>query len=291
MEGLGHQVDVGQETSCEPCDLLVAFNATRNRSAIMEAKRTESARSIVICLTGTDLYRDFHEDPGTRDVLFLADRLVVLHPLALDELPPELRSRTSVILQSAVRPPAGPAPSEDTFDVCVIAHLRDVKDPLRAALAARMLPPGSRIRVLLVGRSLTDEYTRAAEAEARTNPRFHWLGEQPEERTAEILLQSRLSVVSSLMEGGSNVVSESIISDVPVVVTRIPCMVGLLGSTYPGFFPVMDTKGLAQLMMQAESDQKFYDVLREDCRRVAYRFDPSLEREQIGEMIGLAVRQ
>jgi putative glycosyltransferase (TIGR04348 family) len=291
MEELGHQVDICQETCGEPCDLLVAFNATRNRRAIMEAKRTESARSIVICLTGTDLYRDFQEDPGTRDVLSLADRIVVLHPLAVDELPSELRSRTSVILQSAVRPPAGPAPSEGTFDVCVIAHLRDVKDPLRAAMAARMLPPESRIRVLLVGRSLTDEYTRAAEAEARMNPRFHWLGEQPEERTAEILLQSRLSVVSSLIEGGSNVVSESIVSDVAVLVTRIPCMVGLLGSTYPGFFPVMDTERLAQLMLRAESDRRFSDALREHCRQVAYKFDPSLERERITEMLDLAVRQ
>ncbi len=285
MEELGHQVAVDHESCREPCDLLVAFHAYRSRSAIIEAGKAGMAGRIIICFTGTDLYRDLKADPQASDVLRVADRLVVLQPAALDEVPAAVRDRTTVIYQSAVRPVSDAVPSPDSFDICVIAHLRDVKDPLRAARAARLLPPESKIRVFLVGRALTDVLALAAKAEMCENARFLWLGEQSRERTAEILLQSRVLVLSSVMEGGANVVSEAIVSEVPVIVTEIPCMVGLLGNAYPGFFPVMDTERLAALLLHAETDHAFYLGLRERCRQVAFKFSPSLERERIRELL------
>ncbi|MRR37621.1 TIGR04348 family glycosyltransferase [bacterium] len=285
MEELGHQVAVDHESCREACDLLVAFHAYRSRSAIFEAKRSGMAGKMIICFTGTDLYRDLKADPQAADVLHLADRLVVLQPAGLDEVPASVRDRTSVIYQSAVRPASQASPSPDSFDICVIAHLRDVKDPLRAARAARLLPSESKIRVLLVGRALTDGLARAAEEETKENGRFRWLGELSAESTAKVLMQSRLLVLSSLMEGGANVVSEAIVLDVPVIVTEIPCMKGLLGADYPGFFPVMDTDRLAELMLRAEMDQTFYEGLRQRCRQEAYKFSPSLERERIRELL------
>ena len=285
MEELGHQVSIDQEECSAPCDLLVAFHACRSRAGIIRAREEGMAGRIVICFTGTDLYRDLKADPAAFGVLRLADRLAVLQPAALDELPPSFRDRTSVIYQSAVRPASDAAPSPEAFDVIVIAHLRDVKDPLRAALAARLLPQESKVRVTLVGRALTDELGRAAQAEARDNPRFRWLGELPGEPTAEELIQSRVLVSSSVMEGGANAVSEAIVSDVPVIVTKIPCMKGLLGEDYPGYFPVNDTQRLAGLLLRAETDPVFYDALRYRCRQVANKFSPSVERERIRELL------
>ena len=280
FEKLGHRV-ISSAPGEEPCELLVVFNAYKNRQAIINARRKGMGTRIVICLTGTDLYRELKDDPGAADVLFLADQLVVLQPLALSELPPALRGKTMVIFQSAVAPPVASIKAPESFDVCVIAHLREVKDPLRTAMAARLLPPESKVRVILVGKALSDELAAAAALEAAENPRFRWIGEQSRERTAEILLRSRVLVLSSLLEGGANVVSEAVVSGVPVIATDIPCMRGLLGHDYPGLFPVMDTGSLAALLLRAESDQKFYEELADRCRRESYKFDPALEEESL----------
>jgi len=285
MEELGHRVVIERQDCPERADLLVAFNAYKNRKTIMEAKQRGFGGHIIICLTGTDLYMDLQKDPESLDVLNLADRLVALQPMAVNLLPRDVRSKTHVIFQSAVRPSLMPVYTADYFDICVIAHLREVKDPLRAAMAARLLPAESGIRVFLIGKALTEDHARTADKESIENPRFRWLGELPGERTAEVLLQSRALVLSSRIEGGANVVSEAIVSDIPVIVTKISCTVGLLGEDYPGFFPVGDTEKLAGLMLRAETDRQFYNELRERCRRESYKFDPGLERERIRKLL------
>lgn len=285
LENLGHRVISGQGCDGRVCDVLIAFNASKNRQAILAARLTGSAARIFVCLTGTDLYQDLKSDPAAEDVLYLADQLVVLQPMALLELPPALRDKTMVILQSAVPPTLCPARETESFDVCVIAHLRDIKDPLRTAQAARLLPPESRIRVFHVGKALSDEMARAAALEVDGNPRFHWLGEQSGERTTQILAKSRLLVLSSFFEGGANVVSEAVVCGVPVIGSDIPCMRGLLGADYPGLFPVGDTRRLAELLMRAESDGAFYDELAERCRRESYKFHPARERESLMKLL------
>jgi hypothetical protein len=99
LEKLGRRVISSPATGEEPYELLVVFNAYKNRQAIIDARKKGMAARIVICLTGTDLYRELKNDPGAADVLFLADQLVVLQPLALSELPPALRGKTMVIFQ------------------------------------------------------------------------------------------------------------------------------------------------------------------------------------------------
>jgi hypothetical protein len=125
--------------------------------------------------------------------------------MAIDQLPPHLRRKARVIYQSVapshqasnrrqeiiVTSPDFPR-SRRTFDVCVIGHLRQVKDPFRAALAARLLPSSSRIRVLHVGGSMNEAMAVRARAEMEVNPRYHWLGEQPRWRTRRILRRSQL---------------------------------------------------------------------------------------------------
>ncbi len=82
----------------------------------------------------------------------MATRIVVLQPKAIEELRPSWRKKTRVIYQSVEdkQAPTGArsssaktkttkaeAQTNGNFDVCVIGHLRDVKDPFRTAMAAR----------------------------------------------------------------------------------------------------------------------------------------------------------
>src|SRR5207302_1186662 len=105
---------------------------------------------------GTDLYGDIRTDCRAQEALELATRLILLQPMGLAELPEHLRGKARVIYQS-VAPPARRLPkSKRGFDVCVLGHLRPVKDPFRTAHAARRLPQQSRIRVIHVGKALSE---------------------------------------------------------------------------------------------------------------------------------------
>jgi glycosyltransferase involved in cell wall biosynthesis len=167
----------------------------------------------------------------------------------------------------------------------VLGHLRPVKDPLRAAIAARLLPASSRIRIVQVGAALSPEMEAAARAEEAENPRYHWLGELPRWKALRVLSRSRLLALTSLLEGGANVVSEAIVSGVPVVSSRIPGSAGQLGAGYPGFFPPGDSAALARLLERAEEDPRFYARLRRWCARLAPRFSPARERRAWGRLL------
>ncbi len=67
-------------------------------------------------------------------------------------------------------------------------------------------------------------------------------------------------------EGGANVLSEALAASVPILATRIPGSVGILGPEYPGYFPVGDTEALAALLWRAETDRDFRAALRAHIR-------------------------
>jgi glycosyltransferase involved in cell wall biosynthesis len=79
-------------------------------------------------------------------------------------------------------------------------------------------------------------------------------------------------VLSSLSEGGANVISEAVVGGVPILASRIDGNVGLLGGDYPGYFPVGDTKALARLLQRIETDPRFVARLRRAIGRRAPLF-------------------
>ncbi len=116
--------------------------------------------------------------------------------------------------------------------------------------------------------------------EAASNPRYRWLGEYPRWKAIRILARSRLLVLTSRMEGGANVISEALACSIPVLSSRISGSIGLLGEDYPGYFPVGDTRALANLLTQAETDAGFYADLRAHCKRLAPIVAPATERNR-----------
>ena len=170
LRELGHRVLVAEEFHGQRCDLLIALHAFKSHASIRRFRSERPQDPLVLCLTGTDLYGDIHTRPEARASLELATRLVVLQPLGLDALPEPLRGKTRVIYQS-VPPPSGTVPPRrDAFEVCVLGHLRPVKDPLRTAWAARLLPASSCVRVLQVGGALSDELAEQARPAYRSHP-------------------------------------------------------------------------------------------------------------------------
>ncbi|HZI46404.1 MAG TPA: selenoneine biosynthesis selenosugar synthase SenB [Pyrinomonadaceae bacterium] len=289
LRQLGHRVSISQRYDKQSVDLLVALHARRSHPSIARFQRLNPGSPIVLALTGTDIYRDIHQSPRVRESLALADRIVVLQPRALRELTPAQRKKAFVIYQSVRlhRAAKNPRmkPANDHFDVSVIGHLRPVKDPFRAALAARMLPPSSRIRVIQVGGAMSKQMEKRARAEMQKNPRYLWRGALSRTRTLSLLARSKVCVISSLMEGGANVLSEAIVAGVPVLASRIAGNVGVLGEDYPGLFRAGDTQRLMQLMLRAETDREFTNSLQRRVRELAPLFKPERERTAWSELL------
>jgi putative glycosyltransferase (TIGR04348 family) len=279
LRELGHRVAIEEKYRGQRCDLLIALHARRSYDSIERFHRERRGRPLIVALTGTDLYGDIHTDPLAQRSLELATRLILLQPAGISELPERLRDKVRVIFQSATKPPGTFLPRRDVFEICVLGHLRPVKDPFRTALAARLLPASSRIRVVQIGAALEPEMEAQACAEMAANRRYRWLGELPRWQALRRLARSHLLSLTSLSEGGANVISEALACGVPVVSSRISGSIGILGADYRGYFPVGDTAALAALLERAERDRAFYQELKAWGERLRPLVDPARERE------------
>ena len=278
LRSLGHRVALGELWDGQPCDLLVALHATKSHPSIARYRERHPGAPLVVGLAGTDLYLDLPSSPEARRSLELATRLTVLQPLGVEALPAEVRHKVRCIMQSAR--PAAPVPApRGTFRVCLLAHIRAVKDPFLAADAVRRLPPRSRVQVVHLGVALDAGADARARREMAGNPRYLWLGERSRREAVGMAAGSELLVVTSRLEGGANVVSEALASRVPVLSTRVDGSIGVLGPDYPGFFPVGDAAALAETILRAEEDGAFLAALRAAAERARPLVDPARERE------------
>jgi putative glycosyltransferase (TIGR04348 family) len=265
LRELGHTVSIEVDWDGAPADLMLALHARRSHASIRNFVVCFPDRPLIVALTGTDLYRDIHSDPEAQASLPLATRLIVLQERGLSELSPALHRKTFVVYQSA-RTVQPAAPLKSCFEVVVSGHLREEKDPFRAAAALAHLPRESRIRVTHIGGAMSPAMRDEARAWMQREPRYRWLGEVAPGRALRLLARARLMVISSRMEGGANVVSEALANHVPVIASRISGNVGMLGRDYAGYYPVENERALARLLTRAENDAAFYHKLAAQCR-------------------------
>lgn len=284
LRELGHEVVVEEAWTGEAADAVIALHARRSHDSIACYAATHPERPLLVALTGTDLYRDIRDDTNAQKSLDLATCLIVLQEAGLAELEPRHRAKARVVYQSA-EPVRRDPPSETSFEVCVIGHLRSEKDPFRAALATRLLPPASRIRVIHAGGARAEKLAAEAEALMEENPRYEWLGEISRDRVRDLLSRARLLVQSSFMEGGANAVSEALAAGLPVIASGIPGNAGMLGEDYPGYYPVGDERALARLLERAERDPAFYELLEARCEDRRHLALPEKEREALRALI------
>lgn len=284
LHDAGHTVKVSTQWDGEPSDVMIALHARRSAASIHAFAAKLPDKPLIVVLTGTDLYRDIRRDADAQTSLKLAHRLVVLQEKGVNELAPELTHKTRVIYQSAPDIPPQPK-SRDTFEVLVIGHLREEKDPFRPALAAALLPEQSRIRITHLGRALSSEMEQKARELQSNIPRWRWPGEIPHEKVIDRLSRAHLMIISSLMEGGANVICEALAADVPVIASDIPGNIGMLGQDYPGYYPVSDEHRLAQVLSRAEIDPDFYAELIRHCRERRVLITPEREAASVKQLV------
>lgn len=284
LRQLGHRVKVQEAWDGHEADLMIALHARRSHASIKQFSIQYPHHPLVLVLTGTDLYRDIRTDKAAQESLHLATRLVVLQDQGLLELELRLHAKARTVYQSAPSIQAG-TPGRRYFDVCLMGHLREEKDPFRTALAMRHLPPSSRIRAIHMGSAIEPAMAAEARRLMATEPRYHWLGELPRWQARRKLARCRFLIMSSRMEGGANAICEALSAGVPVIASDVPGNAGMLGKDYAGYYPVEDEVALARLLDRAEHDAAFYELLKRQCMERAKLMTPEREKEALRNLI------
>jgi putative glycosyltransferase (TIGR04348 family) len=288
LEDLGHEVEIGTDYRGQDWSVIFLLHARKSHHAHIEFRRQHPSRPTIVVLTGTDIYQELHfnSENEARESLEWATRVIVLQPLALKKLPPEIVKKTVVILQSFEAPVQCLQTLQDVFEVSVIGHLRAVKDPFLAAQAVRLLPESSNIKISHLGSALSSAMAEQAIQESAQNPRYSWLDDCPREECLQVLQRSQVMVLSSKLEGGANVVSEAIVCGTPILSTYIDGSIGLLGKDYPGFYPIGNQQALALLLLKCEDPQSgFLAELKAHLAAKQWEFEPEHERKALTDLL------
>lgn len=272
-----YQVGLVDQWQGEPAEVLVALHARRSAPSIQSWARERPGNPLAVVLTGTDLYRDIHVDAEARRSLDLADRLVVLHDRAIDDLPAPYRAKAIVCFQSTtVRQPLDKTAQH--LRCVMVGHLREEKAPQTYFEAARRLANRHDILLDHIGDALDPALGSEAQALQQSCPHYRWLGGLPHEATRARIRSAHVLVHTSRMEGGAHVVMEAICSGTPVLASRISGNVGMLGADYAGYFDPGDAEGLARLIERCRDQPAILQELGVQCAARAPLFKPERER-------------
>jgi putative glycosyltransferase (TIGR04348 family) len=280
----GHRVKIEEAWAGSAADVLIALHARKSAASVERFHHECPDRPLIVALTGTDLYRDIEDSADARRALELASRLVVLQPRGRSHLARHLRGKTRVIYQSA-DPQLKHSPPRTPFRLVVVGNLRDEKDPFRAAEALAHLPSGTGIELVQVGAALSPEMERTANRLQSEEPRYRWVSSKPHAAALRLMASSHLLIVSSVMEGGANVICEASRIGVPVLASRVSGNVGMLGAGYAGYFPLHDERTLARLIDRAASDKAFYSGLKRSVIALRPLFTPAAERRGLDALL------
>lgn len=273
LRGLGHRVHILVEYEGQKTDLMIALHAWRSAKSIVLYRSIYPKGRLLLALTGTDINSYIHSHPSiTLNSIEAADYLICLHSLVNTIISKEFHEKLRVIHQSAPPLKGYRKPTKLNFDICLIANLRNVKDPLRGAYALRELPASSRLRLIHFGKAETKFWEKKANTEMRNNPRYIWKGQKKGWEVRKEFTKTQLMLISSLNEGGANVVSEALVAGVPIIASRISGNIGLLGEKYPGYFTAGNAVSLRRILLKCEQEPIFMAKLREHCKVRAKQF-------------------
>jgi putative glycosyltransferase (TIGR04348 family) len=269
--------------------VLLALHARRSADSVQAWAGAHGGRSMAVVLTGTDLYQDILADPQAQRSLELAGRLVVLQSLGIDALPPAHRGKARVIYQSTQAQAPADKPAT-LLRAVMVGHLRAVKSPGTLFDAARLLAGHGDIHIDHIGEALEPALGEQAAATQRDCPNYRWLGGLPHEETRERIRRAHLLVHASALEGGAHVVMEAVCSSTPVLASRIPGNVGMLGADYEGYFAPGDAAGLADLLLRCREGQQaptgaLLPRLGAQCALRAPLFSPQAEQAALLRLV------
>jgi putative glycosyltransferase (TIGR04348 family) len=274
----------GDSTQDLQTDVLLALHARRSADSVAAWAAARPGQALVVALTGTDLYRDIAVDATAQRSLALADRLIVLQDQAPHDVPARWRVKCRVVFQSSTRRRRLNKTTRHLRAV-VVGHLREEKSPQTIFETARLLSPDEGIFIDHLGQALDPALGEAARATQAGCPHYRWLGGVSHAVARERIQRAHLLLHPSRMEGGAHVIIEAVQSGTPVLASRIPGNVGMLGADYGGYFPGADAARLAALLRTCRADigqpAGTLERLHAQCEARAPWFDRASEQRHL----------
>ena len=276
-----------RKAKARPDDVMLALHARRSADSIAAwAARPAGSQGLAVVLTGTDLYRDIQADENARHSLALAAQLVVLQERGPDDMPAGLRDKTRVIFQSSTALAPADKPAVGTqLRAVMVGHLRDEKSPQTLFEAAHLLAGEAGLFIDHIGEALDAALGEQARATAAACPQYRWLGGQPHAATRRHIQRAHVLVHTSRMEGGAHVVMEAVLSGTPVLASRIPGNIGMLGEDYAGYFAPGNAQALADLLKRCRQDAGWLVQLQAQCALRAPLFAPEAEAAALHQLV------
>ena len=265
-------------------DLMIALHARRSAASVAAWRAAQPRRPLLLALTGTDLYRDIDADPSAQASLALADALVVLNERGPQRLPPALRARCQVVLQSCAERRTL-AKTGRHLRALMVGHLRDEKDPLAYLRAVERLAGRADLCFDHIGAALDPALGAQAAALAARQPSYRWLGALAHAEVRRRIQAAHVLVHASRMEGGAHVVIEALRSGTPVIASRIAGNVGLLGSDWGALFEPGDDAALATLLERARDDPDMLPGFQRQAAARAPLFAPAAEAAALHRIV------
>lgn len=263
---------------------MVALHAFRSADSVARFHDRHPDCGIAVVLTGTDIYGESGDTPQAARSLELAHRIVTLQEDALRALEPRWRSKAQAIFQSAERLPRKAKP-HGHLDCVAAGHLRAVKDPATLFAAVRLLPREAPIQVRHYGAPLDAALGEQARALAASDARYRYEGPKPHARVRAAIQAAHVLVHPSRAEGGANVIVEAVTAGTPVIASRIPGNIGMLGPRYAGYFEPRDAAGLARLLLRALRSRAWLEKLCEQCAARRPLFRPATETRAVRRLV------
>ena len=268
----------------KPADVMVALHAYRSAASVASFHERWPDRGVAVVLTGTDIYGDMGRTEEATRALETAVRIVTLQDDARRALPRHWRAKAQVIFQSAA-PLRTRAKPRGRLDAVAVGHLRAVKDPATLFAAVRLLPPALPFSLRHFGAPLEPGLGEEAAALQAHDKRYRYMGAQPHGRTRAAIQAAHVLVHPSRAEGGANVVVEAVMAGTPVIASRIPGNVGMLGARYAGYFEPGDAAGLARLLSRTLGEPAFLERLAAQCKARRPLFRPASEARALRNLV------
>lgn len=264
-------------------DLVIALHARRSHASIVAAQTLLPSTPLVLALTGTDLYSDLADSTEANESLALANALIVLQEDAIQYVPVAHRRKTRVVFQSARSLTPAKKPS-GRLNCVVVGHLRAEKSPQTIFDTVAALSASDKIHITHIGAAhgtVDADFTETAKVLTTSNRHYRWVGALPHGLTRAAIKRSHLLIHPSVLEGGANVIVEAITAGTPVLASHMSGNIGMLGTTYAGYFPVGDASALTALLRNCLADQNLLIRLNTACKARAALCIPSEEKRRL----------
>ncbi|MBC7602004.1 MAG: TIGR04348 family glycosyltransferase [Ramlibacter sp.] len=281
-----HEVRIVQkwpDAHCASDVAMLALHARRSADAVSAWAEARGSDGLGVVLTGTDLYCDINVDAQALRSLELARSLVVLQECGPQALPAGLRGKARVIFQSTSERQTLNK-SNKALRAIMVGHLRSEKSPQTLFDAARLLAGRPDVFMTHVGGADNEpELADKARLTQQMFPHYRWVGALAYAATRQAIQRAHVLVHTSAMEGGAHVIMEAVRSGTPVLASRVPGNIGMLGRDYAGYFDHGDAGHLAHLLLRCRASQSsgggddLLDRLRSQCAERAHLFTPERE--------------